>query len=67
MKSSISGCPARAITHFKRHRFAETFSYGETRTRTGDTTIFSRVLYQLSYLAAVDASTRPMLLARRPR
>lgn len=28
--------------------------YGETRTRTGDTTIFSRVLYQLSYLAAVD-------------
>ena len=27
--------------------------YGETRTRTGDTTIFSRVLYQLSYLALV--------------
>ncbi len=26
-------------------------SDGETRTRTGDTTIFSRVLYQLSYLA----------------
>ncbi len=26
--------------------------HGETRTRTGDTTIFSRVLYQLSYLAA---------------
>ena len=26
-------------------------SNGETRTRTGDTTIFSRVLYQLSYLA----------------
>ena len=25
---------------------------GESRTRTGDTTIFSRVLYQLSYLAA---------------
>src|SRR5579862_4336208 len=24
---------------------------GETRTRTGDTTIFSRVLYHLSYLA----------------
>jgi hypothetical protein len=24
---------------------------GETRNRTGDTTIFSRVLYQLSYLA----------------
>ena len=24
---------------------------GETQTRTGDTTIFSRVLYQLSYLA----------------
>ena len=28
-------------------------TYGETRTRTGDTTIFSRVLYQLSYLAVV--------------
>jgi len=27
------------------------FRSGETRTRTGDTTIFSRVLYQLSYLA----------------
>jgi hypothetical protein len=27
------------------------FRDGETRTRTGDTTIFSRVLYQLSYLA----------------
>jgi hypothetical protein len=24
---------------------------GEGRTRTGDTSIFSRVLYQLSYLA----------------
>ncbi len=24
---------------------------GETRDRTGDTAIFSRVLYQLSYLA----------------
>ena len=27
-------------------------SDGETRIRTGDTAIFSRVLYQLSYLAA---------------
>ncbi len=27
---------------------------GETRTRTGDTTIFSRVLYQLSYLAVAE-------------
>jgi hypothetical protein len=26
---------------------------GESRNRTDDTTIFSRVLYQLSYLAAV--------------
>jgi precorrin-4 methylase len=35
---------------------------GETRIRTGDTTIFSRVLYQLSYLAAqqvmVQVTTR---------
>ena len=27
------------------------FADGETGTRTRDTTIFSRVLYQLSYLA----------------
>jgi hypothetical protein len=26
--------------------------YGEGRNRTGDTTVFSRVLYRLSYLAA---------------
>jgi hypothetical protein len=35
--------------------------HGQRRTRTADTTIFSRVLYQLSYLAAtLDAicSTR---------
>ena len=30
---------------------------GETRTRTGDTTIFSRVLYQLSYPAAAGNRT----------
>ena len=35
---------------------------GETRIRTGDTTIFSRVLYQLSYLAV----GRPMLAIRGP-
>jgi hypothetical protein len=41
-------------------RFADTSGSGETRTRTGDTTIFSRVLYQLSYLAvaAKKASVR---------
>ncbi len=37
--------------------FAGPSMYGETQIRTGDTTIFSRVLYQLSYLAgAPDAS-----------
>ncbi len=35
------------------------FRNGETRTRTGDTTIFSRVLYQLSYLAERPAK-RPL-------
>ena len=38
-------------------------SYGETRTRTGDTTIFSRVLYQLSYLAAGRLGARCYRLA----
>jgi hypothetical protein len=33
-------------------RFAAQTPHGETGTRTRDTTIFSRVLYQLSYLAA---------------
>jgi hypothetical protein len=35
----------------KQPRFCRAVCDGETRTRTGDTTIFSRVLYQLSYLA----------------
>ena len=34
----------------------QAFRSGETRTRTGDTTIFSRVLYQLSYLAVMGGS-----------
>ena len=32
---------------------------GEGRTRTGDTPVFSRVLYQLSYLAAGGAQSSP--------
>ena len=35
----------------KKALISRAFVDGETRTRTGDTTIFSRVLYQLSYLA----------------
>ena len=35
------------------YRDSRNFCDGETRTRTGDTTIFSRVLYQLSYLAGI--------------
>jgi hypothetical protein len=38
---------------------------GETGIRTRDTTIFSRVLYQLSYLAAGHSSPAPMLPAPR--
>jgi hypothetical protein len=37
----------------KKALISRAVSDGETQTRTGDTTIFSRVLYQLSYLAAV--------------
>src|SRR5581483_8827715 len=32
--------------------------YGEGRNRTGDTTVFSRVLYRLSYLAPAGKCTR---------
>jgi hypothetical protein len=31
---------------------------GEGRNRTGDPTVFSRVLYQLSYLASSGQSSR---------
>jgi hypothetical protein len=34
---------------------------GEGRTRTGDTPVFSRVLYQLSYLAAGGAQSSRMV------
>ncbi len=37
-------------------KFALCGKSGEGRTRTGDTPVFSRVLYQLSYLAAAAAS-----------
>ena len=44
---------------------------GEGRNRTGDTTIFSRVLYQLSYLAArpdgSETRSRPQRAHRGPR
>ena len=45
----------------------QVLSNGETQTRTGDTTIFSRVLYQLSYLAGPPRCYRlPGRRARRP-
>jgi hypothetical protein len=34
---------------------------GEGRNRTGDTTVFSRVLYRLSYLAAATQCTPALL------
>jgi hypothetical protein len=39
------------------HPLREPSSYGQGRNRTADTTIFSRVLYQLSYLAKKTART----------
>jgi hypothetical protein len=57
--------PALGPKDDKAARLAGGFASGETRTRTGDTTIFSRVLYQLSYLALVagDASDSPRVFA----
>jgi hypothetical protein len=47
------------------HKFAICDIYvrddGEGRTRTGDTPVFSRVLYQLSYLAAGGAQSSQRL------
>src|SRR5205807_2531404 len=45
--------PSRPLRKQRKRDAAGVFRSGETRTRTGDTTIFSRVLYQLSYLAVV--------------
>ena len=55
----IEAATKRSAPNRKR-RICSTFVSGETRNRTEDTTIFSRVLYQLSYLALVGA----MLAAR---
>jgi hypothetical protein len=57
MPSAISGWERTA---HEKGLFCRADSDGETRTRTGDTTIFSRVLYQLSYLAEREqASASP--------
>ena len=39
---------------------------GEGRNRTGDTTVFSRVLYRLSYLAAATKCSYPCFTCSRP-
>src|SRR5512132_4362452 len=39
---------------------------GEGRNRTGDTTVFSRVLYRLSYLAALRSVARSSLGPAKP-
>ena len=39
---------------------------GEGRNRTGDTTVFSRVLYQLSYLAARRSVARATSCSSSP-
>ena len=48
----------------KMAQLCRAFADGETRTRTGDTTIFSRVLYQLSYLAARARRLAPLIPSR---
>jgi hypothetical protein len=50
------GRPSRPLESETRATRAEAIS-GEGRNRTGDTTVFSRVLYQLSYLASRIAPT----------
>ena len=42
----------RKTSHLRVSRSRDGSKGGEGRNRTGDTTVFSRVLYQLSYLAA---------------
>ena len=51
-KRPFQRCANSLIVTPKSGARAGIFRNGETQIRTGDTTIFSRVLYQLSYLAA---------------
>ncbi len=48
------------LSHFRSIAFARPVVGAESQDRTGDTAIFSRVLYQLSYLGS-----SPGLAARR--
>ena len=50
-RSAFRASPRRPLRGKQKGPASRAFRSGETRTRTGDTTIFSRVLYQLSYLA----------------
>ena len=54
---ALADCGSRRLeqTATKKPSICWAFMSGETQTRTGDTTIFSRVLYQLSYPAVTGA------------
>jgi hypothetical protein len=50
--SSSADVPSPGVTAARSLTLVSELAWdGEGRNRTGDTTIFSRVLYQLSYLA----------------
>jgi hypothetical protein len=51
-----STSPRRLPEHMVFLRFCRTLMSGGTRIRTGDTMIFSHVLYQLSYPAGEDSA-----------
>ena len=52
------------LSHFRPLDFDHQFGGAESQNRTGDTAIFSRVLYQLSYLGPM---ANQALAARRRR
>ena len=51
LNAFVTVCGDEALASAERGAMRRSRSDGEGRNRTGDTTIFSRVLYQLSYLA----------------
>ena len=53
------------LSHFRSITRPPTFDGAESQDRTGDTAIFSRVLYQLSYLGPM-ANQALMAARRRP-
>ncbi len=62
MRPSNRGCLCREEAD---HRLGKRGNGAQGRNRTTDTAIFSRMLYQLSYLGMLDMRAKEMVKAHR--